>query len=179
MLLSLCSTQVVAGSYEVQVEPGPQTLFHRPEFRKPLRPGAWTVMLFHHWSLVAQMRFLVSPVVYHDGKKLVSATVASWTNGGPRGPYIDHDLSRVEEHLGYSTETRRTLQAQADEDALLVGRDLERWVDALTAQFWTFRVACAVRPELSRRTCELLTPCRESGWSSYWPDPTVEVLAGT
>lgn len=171
--------KVVAGSYEVQVEPGPQTLFHRPEFRKPLRPGAWTVMLFHHWSLVAQMRFLVSPVAYRDGRKLVSTTVASQANGGPRGPYIGHDLSRVEEHLGYSVETRRTLQMQADEDASLVGQDLERWVDALMAQFWTFRVACSARYGSSSRACELLTPCRESGWSSYWPDPTVEVVAGT
>ncbi|XP_070379773.1 xylosyltransferase 2 isoform X4 [Dermacentor albipictus] len=170
--------KVVAGSYEVQVEPGPQTLFHRPQFRKPLRPGAWTVMLFHHWSLVAQMHFLVSPVAYRDGKKLVSTTIASQANGGPRGPYIGHDLSRVEEHLGYSAETRRTLQLQADEDALLVGQDLERWVDALVAQFWTFRVACTAHPG-SSRACKSLTPCRESGWSSYWPDPTVEVAAGT
>ncbi|XP_075558234.1 xylosyltransferase oxt isoform X3 [Dermacentor variabilis] len=170
--------KVVAGSYEVQVEPGLQTLFHRPEFRKPLRPGAWTVMLFHHWSLVAQMHFLVSPVAYRDGKKLVSMTIASQANGGPRGPYIGHDLSRVEEHLGYSAETRRTLQLQADEDASLVGQDLERWVDALVAQFWTFRVACTAHSG-SSRACKSLTPCRESGWSSYWPDPTVDVMAGT
>ncbi|KAL1416708.1 hypothetical protein MTO96_027605 [Rhipicephalus appendiculatus] len=171
--------KVVAGSYEVQVESGPQTLFHRPEFRKPLRPGTWTVMLFHHWSLVAQMRFLVSPVAYHDGRKLASATTASRANGGPHGPYIGHDLSRVEEHLGYSAETRRTLQAQADDDAFLVGADLERWVDALTAQFWTFRVACVAHSAPSGGTCESLTPCRESGWSSHWPDPTVQVVIGT
>ncbi|XP_049273801.1 xylosyltransferase oxt-like isoform X2 [Rhipicephalus sanguineus] len=171
--------KVVAGSYEVQVEPGPQTLFHRPEFRKPLRPGTWTVMLFHHWSLVAQIRFLVSPVAYRDGKKLTSATTASRANGGPQGPYIGHDLSRVEEHLGYSAETRRTLQAQADEDAFLVGPDLDRWVDALTVQFWTFRTACVTRSAPSSGTCESLTLCRESGWSSHWPDPTVQVMTGT
>ncbi|XP_077489930.1 xylosyltransferase oxt isoform X1 [Amblyomma americanum] len=171
--------KVVAGSYEVQVEPGPQTLFHRPEFRKPLRPGPWTVLLFHHWSLVAQMRFLVSPLAYHDGKKLAFPETASRTNGGPQGPYIGHDLSRVEEHLGYSRETRDTLRAQANEDARLVGRDLERWVDALTAQFWTFRTACVIRSESVRMSCEALMPCEESGWSSFWPDPTVEVAAGT
>lgn len=171
--------KVVAGSYEVQVEAGPQTLFHRPEFRKPLRPGTWTVMLFHHWSLVAQMRFLVSPVAYHDKIKLTSATTASRVNGGPHGPYIGHDLSRVEEHLGYSAETRRTLQAQADDDAFLIGADLDRWVDALTAQFWTFRVACVVRHVSSSSACESLTPCRECAWSSHWPDPTMQVVTGT
>ncbi|XP_037286731.2 xylosyltransferase oxt-like isoform X1 [Rhipicephalus microplus] len=171
--------KVVAGSYEVQVEVGPQTLFHRPEFRKPLRPGTWTVMLFHHWSLVAQMRFLVSPVAYHDKIKLTSATTASRVNGGPHGPYIGHDLSRVEEHLGYSAEARRTLQAQADDDAFLIGADLDRWVDALTAQFWTFRVACVARHVSSSSVCESLTPCRECAWSSHWPDPTIQVVTGT
>lgn len=171
--------KVVAGSYEVQVEAGPQTLFHRPEFRKPLRPGTWTVMLFHHWSLVAQMRFLVSPVAYHDKIKLTSATTASRVNGGPHGPYIGHDLSRVEEHLGYSAETRRTLQAQADDDAFLIGADLDRWVDALTTQFWTFRVACVARHASSSSACESLTPCRECAWSSHWPDPTMQVVTGT
>ncbi|KAL3200514.1 hypothetical protein MRX96_013166 [Rhipicephalus microplus] len=150
--------KVVAGSYEVQVEAGPQTLFHRP---------------------MAQMRFLVSPVAYHDKIKLTSATTASRVNGGPHGPYIGHDLSRVEEHLGYSAETRRTLQAQADDDAFLIGADLDRWVDALTTQFWTFRVACVARHASSSSACESLTPCRECAWSSHWPDPTMQVVTGT
>lgn len=162
--------KVVAGSYEIQVEPSQQTLFHRPEFRKPLRPGAWTVLLFHEWSLVAQMRFLVSPIAYRDGKKLNFQAAASAVNGGPRGPYIDHDLSRVEEHLGYSRETRDVLRAQSDDDARLVGRELEQWVDALTTQFWTFRAGCVVPRSKAGRACEALTSCQETGWSSYWPD---------
>ncbi|XP_077526225.1 xylosyltransferase oxt isoform X1 [Haemaphysalis longicornis] len=170
--------KVVAGSYEIQVEPSQQTLFHRPEFRKPLRPGAWTVLLFHEWSLVAQTRFLVSPVAYRGGKKLTSPAAASAVNGGPRGPYIDHDLSRVEEHLGYSRETRDVLRAQSDDDARLVGRELEQWVDALTAQFWTFRVGCVGARSKTGRMCDALTSCRESGWSSFWPDPTLNIASG-
>ncbi|CAN8007308.1 unnamed protein product [Ixodes pacificus] len=166
--------KVVAGSYEVRVESGPQTLFHRPEFRKPLRPGAWTLLVFYEWRLVGQTRFLVLPVAPVAGGAEATAEV----NGGPRGPYIDHDLSRVEEHLGYSRETRTALKAQADADGRRTGRELERWVDALIAEFWTFQGACSIRggdaAEGDRCGAGLPT-CGKTEWSSFSYDATVRV----
>ncbi|EEC20592.1 xylosyltransferase I, putative, partial [Ixodes scapularis] len=158
--------KVVAGSYEVRVESGPQTLFHRPEFRKPLRPGAWTLLVFYEWRLVGQTRFLVLPVVPAAG----GAEAAAEVNGGPRGPYIDHDLSRVEEHLGYSRETRAALKAQADADGRRTGRELERWVDALIAEFWTFQGACSIRGRDAAEgdRCDVGLPaCGKTEWSSF------------
>lgn len=169
--------KVVAGSYEVKVDGSQQTLFHKPQFQKPLRPGAWNLLVFHQWQLVGQTRFLVSPVALEGGHPISSAKQSFKVNGGPQGPYIEHDLSRVEEHLGYSQETRTKLRTQADDDGRRTGVQLERWVDALTAEFWMPRAACAVRyVGATGHCCGCGLPlCKDSGWSSFWPDPTLRV----
>lgn len=58
-------TNVIAATYDILIDASAEFTHYRPPLNQPLRPGVWSVRILHHWSAVAEMRFLISPLAYN------------------------------------------------------------------------------------------------------------------
>ncbi|XP_071033432.1 xylosyltransferase 1 isoform X2 [Parasteatoda tepidariorum] len=171
-------TNSVAGSYEVKIESGNQILYHKPVFRTPLRPGAWTLKLLYEWELVAETRFLVTPLSVYNGQE-VSSEQVKFLHNGPGQPYVDHDFSNVETLLGFTNKSTQLRQALANSRRF--GRDLKEWTDMLVGNFWSTQDTCFIhQPQhpTGGAVCHDLDldPCHLTSWSSLAEDPKSIIL---
>lgn len=57
-------TNVIAATYDILIDASAEFTHYRPPLNQPLRPGVWSVRILHHWSPVAEMRFLIAPLTY-------------------------------------------------------------------------------------------------------------------
>lgn len=58
-------TNVIAATYDILIDSSAEYTHYRPPLNLPLRPGMWTVRVLHHWSPVAETRFLITPHTHH------------------------------------------------------------------------------------------------------------------
>lgn len=58
-------TNVIAATYDILIDASAEFTHYRPPLNQPLRPGVWNVRILHHWSPVAEMRFLIAPLAYN------------------------------------------------------------------------------------------------------------------
>lgn len=58
-------TNVIAATYDILIDASAEFTHYRPPLNQPLRPGVWSVRILHHWSPVAEMRFLIAPLAYN------------------------------------------------------------------------------------------------------------------
>lgn len=58
-------TNVIAATYDILIDSSAEYTHYRPPLNLPLRPGMWTVRVLHHWSPVAETRFLITPLTHH------------------------------------------------------------------------------------------------------------------
>lgn len=59
-------TNVIAATYDILIDASAEFTHYRPPLNLPLRPGMWTVRVLHHWSPVAETRFLITPLTHHN-----------------------------------------------------------------------------------------------------------------
>ncbi|XP_035695528.1 xylosyltransferase 1-like isoform X1 [Branchiostoma floridae] len=155
----------IAASYDLTVEPDAEFSYHTPPFQKPLKPGAWHVYLLHHWKVVAETAFLVSPMAYKNNRP-ISAAEAATTHAGPsNGTYIDRDFVSLNSFLKLKDVEK--LAAAARMNSLKAGRELEGWIDQLVSEFWSVADVCSVAPF---PTCNMVKQCQVTTWSSFSPD---------
>uniref|UniRef100_A0A8C9WL14 Xylosyltransferase 1 n=1 Tax=Scleropages formosus TaxID=113540 RepID=A0A8C9WL14_SCLFO len=157
-------TNVIAATYDVPVDAGAEFTHYRPPLNVPLRPGMWTVRVLHHWSAVAETRFLITPLAYSDHQPIRQADALRFHSGPPKNSYMEqsfHGLNpilNIPVHLG---------QVEAAErNAALTGPLLDRWVDSLVAEAWSPVEVCS-----ESGACPGMRACEKTTWSSLSPDP--------
>ncbi|KAK1799092.1 hypothetical protein P4O66_007356 [Electrophorus voltai] len=158
-------TNVIAATYDILIDAGAEFTHYRPPLNLPLRPGMWTVRVLHHWSPVAETRFLITPLTHHKHLPIRQEDALKLHNGPAKNSYMEqsfHGLNpilNIPVHLG---------QVEAAEhNAGLTGAPLERWVDGLVSEVWAAADVCSATPS----GCPVMQSCRETAWSSLSPDP--------
>lgn len=58
-------TNVIAATYDILIDTSAEFTHYHPPLNQPLRPGVWSVRILHHWSPVAEMRFLIAPLAFN------------------------------------------------------------------------------------------------------------------
>lgn len=162
----------VAGSYEVKVESDTDsayvTLHHKPAFKQPLRPGVWKLLILYNWSVVAETRFLVVPLLYYNGNE-VSRDNVEFLNGGPATRYVEHNFTAIEDMLNISARQSSQLRI-AQSNAKRFGADLLQWSDSLLSEFWNIDNVCTASKSYPLCHTTQLDMCHSSEWSSMSPD---------
>ncbi|XP_016339604.1 xylosyltransferase 1-like [Sinocyclocheilus anshuiensis] len=158
-------TNVIAATYDILIDASAEFTHYRPPLNLPLRPGMWTVRVLHHWSPVAETRFLITPLTHHKHLPIRHEDALRTHNGPAKNSYMEqsfHGLNpilNIPVHLG---------QVEAAEhNAELTGSELERWVDSLVGEVWSAVDMCSTGPS----GCPVMQTCRETVWSSLSPDP--------
>ncbi|NP_001165868.1 xylosyltransferase 1 [Danio rerio] len=158
-------TNVIAATYDILIDASAEFTHYRPPLNLPLRPGMWTVRVLHHWSPVAETRFLITPLTHHKHLPIRHEDALKMHNGPAKNSYMEqsfHGLNpilNIPVHLG---------QVEAAEhNAGLTGSELERWVDSLVGDVWSAVDVCSTGPS----GCPVMQTCRETVWSSLSPDP--------
>ncbi|XP_056609958.1 xylosyltransferase 1 [Triplophysa dalaica] len=158
-------TNVIAATYDILIDSSAEYTHYRPPLNLPLRPGMWTVRVLHHWSPVAETRFLITPLTHHKHLPIHQEDALRMHNGPTKNSYMEqsfHGLNpilNIPVHLG---------QVEAAElNAGLTGPELELWVDSLVGEVWSAVDVCAI----GLSGCPVMQTCRETAWSSLSPDP--------
>ncbi|XP_051994361.1 xylosyltransferase 1-like [Xyrauchen texanus] len=158
-------TNVIAATYDILIDASAEFTHYRPPLNLPLRPGMWTVRVLHHWSPVAETRFLITPMTHHKHLPVHQEDALRMHNGPAKNSYMEqsfHGLNpilNIPVHLGQ-------VEAAAH-NAGLTGDELEHWVDSLVGEVWSAVDVCSKGPS----GCPVVQTCRETVWSSLSPDP--------
>ena len=154
--------QEVAGYYNVMMTPDKVISVHKPELRRPLQPGVWTVKLYYKLDFVAQTKFIVLPFAYDShGKLLLDVNAASRLNTGSQSYYTKRNLDYLKMDL-----VKQTLEPKRR----LVGEKLLTYMDVLLEPFWRIRSLCYRSDHNHMSPCDSLLPCHVTEWSSRSPD---------
>ncbi|KAK0132509.1 Xylosyltransferase 2 [Merluccius polli] len=161
--------QVVAASYDISVDVDAEYTQYKPPLQRPLRPGAWTVRVLKRWERVAEVRFLVLPLVF-KGKQPLRQDEDSWLHAGPPGNlYLDQDFQQLSSVLKLPPQEAAMQESQRR--AKLVGKPLEAWVDSSAGAFWLTGDLCTTSSTSPSSPCPALAPCTKTSWSTLSPDP--------
>ncbi|CAG2159896.1 unnamed protein product, partial [Oppiella nova] len=168
----------VAASYEVKVEANAtsdQPLLQRPQLNTPLRPGVWRLIVLHKWIVIAEHKFLVTPLLFHNKTK-VNKDYAKHLHSGPQRTYTSHNFSAIEMFLGLKNSVDTT---NGIKNSRKSGDHLLTWIHDLYSQFWFTQRMCYIPATTSRGLdidCGLhLLPCHSTDWSPRSPDPKSDI----
>jgi len=163
------SMNVIAGIYQMKVEENWVISFHKPTFKKPLRPGTWKVKLVHDDNVVlGETSFLVTPLAYANGKALTLEDSVRLNNGPGAGLYTNDFVIDFDREAS-NTEAR---VKEFSDNSHATGRQLEVWIDLLIARHWVLKGTCAVHEEM---LLEDVAVCSRTNWSSLSADPKSDV----
>lgn len=165
---------VVTGIYEMHVVENWVVSFHKPTFKKPMRPGKWTIkLIFSHKGedmVIGQTNFLVVPLAFSKGQPISAQDAVAANSGPPGGIYNTNDFLIEFDREANNTEA---LAKQAAENSRKAGSELDAWVDGVAEYFWTVEASCTVRGKIPG--CEDISSCESTLWSSRSPDPKSEL----
>lgn len=133
--------------------------------KPPLLPGGWTVKLVFKKHILAETKFLITPLVYYSNRRIKQSEadfVHQLTN-------YNRDLdSQFDMSLPNSSE-RKSLEDISIKNSLRFGDSLIEWVDDLFTKFFSVGLICSVDTNV---VCgKEIQSCWKSTWSSYSPDP--------
>ncbi|XP_017786273.1 PREDICTED: xylosyltransferase oxt isoform X2 [Nicrophorus vespilloides] len=150
---------------EVSIEDG-YTIGHiKPNLKQPLLPGSWTLKMIHKSSILAEVKFLVTPLS-HISNNLVSQSQVSFIHGGSE-LFKEYD-GTLDKFLPGNNQ-RESLEMLSISNSKRFGQDLLDWIDALFGKFYTLESICIAS---AADTCGLnVTKCSNTNWSSLAPDP--------
>eukprot|EP00064_Thunnus_orientalis_P007048 superscaffoldBa00000761_g7067 len=164
-------TNVIAATYDILIDASAEFTHYRPPLNQPLRPGVWSVRILHHWTPVAEMRFLIAPLAFNKHQPIRQEDTLRLHNGPVKNSYMEqsfHGLNpvlNIPVSLGYVEQAKR--------NAALTGLELERWLDSLVGELWEAADVCAVGPT----ACPVMQACPKNPWSSLSPDPKSQLGA--
>ena len=165
---------VVTGIYEMRVVDNWVVSFHKPTFKKPMRPGKWTIkMIFSHKGedmVIGQTNFMVIPLAYSKGRPISAQDAVASNSGPPGGIYNSNDFLIEFDREANNTEA---LATKAAENSRKSGPGLHAWIDNETNCFWTVESSCTVSGKIPG--CEHIPTCESTLWSSRSPDPKSEI----
>ncbi|KAK5926968.1 hypothetical protein CgunFtcFv8_022499 [Champsocephalus gunnari] len=158
-------TNVIAATYDILIDAGAEFTHYRPPLNLPLRPGVWSVRILHHWSPVAEMRFLIAPLTYSKHQPIRQEDTLKLHNGPTKNSYMEQSFHGLNPVLNIPVSLG--FVEQAKRNAALTGPELERWSDNLVGEMWEAADVCAMGPT----ACPVMQACPKNPWSSLSPDP--------
>ncbi|XP_042159865.1 xylosyltransferase 1-like [Oncorhynchus tshawytscha] len=168
-------TNVIAATYDILIDASAEYTHYRPPLNQPLRPGVWTIRVLHHWSPVAETRFLISPLAYMKHQPIRQEDTLKLHNGPAKNSYMEqsfHGLNpvlNIPVHLGQVEQAKR--------NAALTGPTLEHWVDGLVGAMWEAGDVCSTSMTGGPGTsCPVMQTCAKTPWSSLSPDPKSQLV---
>lgn len=165
---------VVTGIFEMNAVENWIVSYHKPTFKKPLRPGKWTIKMIYtdkgEDEVIGQTKFLVVPLEFRHEAPVTSQDAMASNNGPPGGIYNAKDFLIEFDREANNTEAVAT---KAAENARKSGHELSYWVDSLVSDFWTVEGMCAMQGGIPG--CSEIVPCELTNWSSRSPDPKSEI----
>ncbi|XP_033231945.1 xylosyltransferase oxt [Belonocnema kinseyi] len=144
----------------------------RPQLNEPLHIGAWQVILVSDGILVAQLRFLVTPLAYWRNQK-ISPEKAREIHNGPSGPYhIAKDLvQKWTNFLKPLVHSEEKLRKKSLEER--IGWELDQWIDILVTGYYEINKICYASGRFKFKP--VLQKCSATRWSSLSPDTKSDV----
>ncbi|CAG5928976.1 unnamed protein product [Menidia menidia] len=158
-------TNVIAATYDILIDASAEFTHYRPPLNQPLRPGVWSVRVLHHWSPVAEIRFLVAPLAYNKRQPIRPDDALRLHNGPAKNSYMEQSFHGLNPVLNIPVSLARVEQAKRN--AALAGPELDGWLDGLVGELWEAADVCAAGPT----ACPVMQACAKSPWSSLSPDP--------
>lgn len=132
----------------------------KPNLKHPHLPGSWIVKLIHHQTLLAEVKFLISPLEFYSGIPLTHKQTLLIHGGSPSKSVSDNFDKFLDEGI---------LKAVSVSNANKTGKELRDWIDSLFVKFYVIEKTCAVGgSEVCGVTME---ECRTTNWSSFASDP--------
>ena len=144
----------------------------RPQLSERLFIGTWKVFLVADTKLMAQLRFLVTPLAFWRNQK-ISFEKAKETHNGPSGPYhIAKDVvdkwTNFLKPLVLSEQKFRTNHIEER-----IGWELDQWIDILIAEYYEINKVCYSNGRFKFKP--ILKKCFDTQWSSLSPDTKSDV----
>ncbi|EFA12734.1 xylosyltransferase oxt [Tribolium castaneum] len=135
----------------------------KPNLKHPHRPGSWTVKLIYHQTLLAEVKFLITPLEFYSGVPL-GVKQARLIHGGSVSRPLTDNYDRFIENSDEGI-----LKGVSVSNSNKTGKELQDWIDSLFSKFYVIEKSCAVgRTEVCGVQVE---ECRRTSWSSFAPDP--------
>ncbi|XP_065659775.1 xylosyltransferase 1 isoform X2 [Hydra vulgaris] len=162
---------VIAGMYQMKVEKNWVISFHKPTFNKPLRPGTWVVkIMYNDDEVLGEVKFLVIPQAYFEGKPAQLEDVIASNNGPPAGLYSSDFV------IEFDRDANNTLERvkEFSEKATSTSFELENWIDKNILNHWDLEAICSLN-NIPFKTCGNIDLCSGTTWSSKSPDPKSEI----
>ncbi|XP_048465618.1 xylosyltransferase 1 [Rhincodon typus] len=160
---------VIAATYDIQIESSAEFTHYKPPLKLPLRPGLWTVKILHHWTPVAETKFLVTPLMFSNRQPIGKGETLKLHSGPSKNAYMEQSFQGLRNTLNIHTTPNQVEQAK--HNAALTGSQLEGWVDPMVNSLWSAVDICASGPT----SCPIMQTCSQTTWSSESPDPKSEL----
>ncbi|XP_062244716.1 xylosyltransferase 1 [Platichthys flesus] len=164
-------TNIIAATYDILIDASAEFTHYRPPLNQPLRPGVWSVRILHHWSPVAEMKFLIAPMSHHKHQPIRQEETVKLHNGPAKNSYMEQSFHGLNPVLNIPVSPGHVEQAKRN--AALTGPELEHWLDSLVGELWEAADVCAVGPT----ACPVMQTCSKIPWSSLSPDPKSQLGA--
>lgn len=145
------------GRHSTKLEPSAVVNTNKLNTDRPLMPGLWKVRLELNSKVYKTLEFLVTPL-YYDGAVPLSSPPAV---NAKRMNHSDTVLTKSKNYKEWSHNVVKS------------GPELLNWIDQLVSRFWSVQAGCSVQE--GRSSCSSFPSCRESKWSTYFPDPKSEL----
>ncbi|XP_060696918.1 xylosyltransferase 1 [Hemiscyllium ocellatum] len=160
---------VIAATYDIQIESGAEFTHYKPPLNLPLRPGLWTVKILHRWTPVAETKFLVTPLTFSNRQPIGKGEALKLHSGPSKNAYMEQSFQGLRNTLNIHSTPKQVEQAK--HNAALTGSQLESWVDPMVTSLWSAVDICASGPT----SCPIMHTCSQTTWSSESPDPKSEL----
>ncbi|XP_030765815.1 xylosyltransferase oxt [Sitophilus oryzae] len=145
------------------IEEGSLVGFVKPNLRQPHIPGSWKVRIIYSDSLLAQVSFLIMPMLYHYGSPEMSMLHP--------GPTMNSNLGEAFAKFLPNVSEREISERNAVKNSQKRGDSLLEWIDSLVGLFFSIETVC-VDSTTVRNVCRPVgSSCQETDWSSLAPDP--------
>lgn len=135
----------------------------KPTLRQPLLPGVWTVKLLYKSEILADIRFLITPLQFFGGN-LVKQNQVGFIHGGIGE---NHDFDESYAKFLAALAERERLERLSEANAKRYDVDLEEWIDSLVLAFYYFENVCFQKSSCAGG----IRFCSNTSWSSFAPDP--------
>lgn len=146
----------------------------RPQLNERLLIGTWQVILVSNGELMAQLKFLITPLAYWKNQK-ISTDKAREIHNGSSGPYhiakdLVHKWKNFLKPLIYSDEKQRINNNNVEER---IGSELNQWIDNLIIDYYEINKICYVSGRFKFKP--ILQKCSSTRWSSLSSDTKSDV----
>ncbi|XP_077865258.1 xylosyltransferase 1-like [Saccoglossus kowalevskii] len=166
----------IADVNDINLEADSEIGYYKTEMHKPLRPGEWTIKLYHNHRVIAETKFIIIPLYVRNLQPVTLTDVIEMHNGPPNGVYAASEKTFLD--LQSPKDSQSPAAELASLNAKKTGFELSQWIDGLLMKYWKVHETCVTIPKRSidmTPSCSKVQQCHETKWSTRSPDPKSEL----